>query len=67
MEETIVQKVADALVRAGSAFSQDKVEAYERAISRESDPKAQWVMRLVLQDAVSAAQNSYSRICNAHS
>lgn len=57
MEETIVQKVADTLVRAGSTFSQDKVEAYTGAMKQENDPKAQWVMRLVLQDASSAAKN----------
>ena len=38
--DEIVSLVQDTLVKAGSTFRQDKKEAYQRAIEKETDPNA---------------------------
>ena len=56
MNETVL-RVADALVKAGSTFSDDKIAAYERAIAKETDDKARWVLETILDNAQAAKQN----------
>ena len=56
MNETVL-RVADALVKAGSTFSDDKIAAYERAIAKETDDKARWVLETILDNARAAKQN----------
>ena len=60
---TIESRVADALVRAGSTFSDDKKRAYERAIENESNPQARWVLEQVLKNA-QVAQENRSPLCD---
>ena len=55
--------VADALVCAGSTFSDDKKRAYERAIENESNPQARWVLEQVLKNA-QLAQENRSPLCD---
>ena len=52
-----VEAVKDTLVAAGSTFREDKVNAYERAIQKERDPKAKWVLETVLENARVAEKN----------
>lgn len=52
-----VDLVADTLVRAGSTFSEDKKDAYRRAIAAESNDKARWVMETILENAEVAEKN----------
>ena len=52
--DSIRKKVADCLVEAGSTFREDQKEAYRRAIAGESEMRACWVMRQVLENAVVA-------------
>lgn len=61
--EIIIEKVANALVRAGSTFSQSKTAAYRRALESETDEKARWVMRMILDNAEAAAENR-SPLCD---
>lgn len=55
--ESIVNKVSETLVKAGSTFSEDKVRAYQKAIVNESNKQSKWVMEQVLENAQVAAQN----------
>lgn len=55
--QSIVNRVADTLVRAGSTFLSDKKEAYRRAIEREVSEDGRWVMETVLENAEIAEQN----------
>jgi len=55
--ETIVNKVSDTLVKAGSTFSEDKIRAYERAIAKESNEQSKWVMEQIVENAKIAAAN----------
>lgn len=55
--ESIVNKVSETLVKAGSTFSEDKIRAYKKAIEKESNEQSKWVMEQVLENAQVAARN----------
>lgn len=59
----IAARVCDVLVDAGSVFRADKIDAYERAISSETDPKAKWVLETIVQNAA-AAEKDRSPLCD---
>lgn len=61
--ETIVEKIRDTLVKAGSTFSQDKKEAYTRAIEQEVNPQAKWTLETILKNAEVAEKNR-SPLCD---
>ena len=61
--DKIVEKVAATLVAAGSTFSEDKKEAYRKAIAMETNPRAKWVMETILQNA-DAAERQRSPLCD---
>ena len=56
-EQEIITKVKETLITAGSTFSDDKIRAYEKAIQKESDEKARWVLETILENARVAAKN----------
>lgn len=60
---TIIEKVADCLVRAGSTFREDQKEAYRKAIADEDNSNACWVMRQVLDNAL-VAEERRSPLCD---
>jgi fumarate hydratase subunit alpha len=60
---TIVDKVADCLVRAGSTFREDQKEAYLKAIAEEHIDSACWVMKQVLNNA-KVAEDRRSPLCD---
>ncbi len=62
-DQQIVDKVCDALVRSGSTFPLDKKEAYKRAIHKETDDKARWVLETVLENA-EVAEKNHSPLCD---
>lgn len=61
--EEIVALVRDTLVDAGSTFREDKKNAYRRAIDKETNEKAKWVLKTVLENA-EAAQRDHSPLCD---
>ena len=63
MKSDIVSLVRDTLVEAGSTFRQDKKEAYRRAISKEQNENARWVLETVLENA-EAAEREHSPLCD---
>lgn len=63
MKNNIVDLVRDTLVEAGSTFHEDKKEAYRKAIEREINEKAKWVLQTVL-DNVDAAAENHSPLCD---
>lgn len=56
-QSTIINKIADCLVRAGSTFREDQKEAYRRAIVKEPGTSSCWVMQQVLENALVAEKN----------
>ena len=60
---SIIEKVADCLVRAGSTFREDQKEAYRKAIADEKLESACWVMRQVLENAL-VAEERRSPLCD---
>lgn len=60
---TIIEKVADCLVRAGSTFREDQKEAYRRAIADEKNEQCCWVMRQMLDNAL-VAEEHRSPLCD---
>lgn len=63
MANSIVDLVADCLVRAGSTFRDDQKEAYRQAIASEPNEKTCWVMRQVLDNAL-VAERRRSPLCD---
>ena len=61
--DSIRDKVADCLVRAGSTFREDQKEAYRKAIADEKNSNACWVMRQVLDNAL-VAEDRRSPLCD---
>ena len=57
MANSIIDKVAECLVRAGSTFREDQKEAYSRAIEKEPGTSSCWVMQQVLDNAIVAEKN----------
>ncbi len=60
---SIIEKVADCLVSAGSTFREDQKEVYRKAIADENNGNACWVMRQVLDNAL-VAENRRSPLCD---
>lgn len=60
---TIVEKVADTLVLAGSTFREDQKAAYKRAIVSETNENAKWVLETILENAEIAEKNR-SPLCD---
>ncbi len=61
--EIIINKVADALVKAGSVFSSDKFEAYNKAIDNEESELSKWSMTCIKENAETAEQRK-SPLCD---
>ncbi len=61
--QQITELVSRALVEAGSAFREDKKEAYRRAICSETNAQTKWVMETILENA-EAAQRNQSPLCD---
>jgi hydro-lyases, Fe-S type, tartrate/fumarate subfamily, alpha region len=59
----IIEKVKECLIVAASTFSEDKKEAYRKAIECETSPNAKWVLETVLQNAIVAERNR-SPLCD---
>lgn len=62
-EESIIEKVADCLVRAGSTFREDQKEAYRKAIAEEQIDSSCWVMQQILDNAL-VAEKRRSPLCD---
>ena len=60
---SVIDKVADCLVRAGSTFREDQKDAYRKAIADENNDNACWVMRQVLENAL-VAEERHSPLCD---
>lgn len=63
MTNSIIEKVADCLVRAGSSFREDQKDAYRKAIVKEPGTSSCWVMQQVLENAI-VAENRRSPLCD---
>lgn len=63
MKSDIVGLVRDTLVEAGSTFREDKKKAYARAIEKETNEKAKWVLQTILDNAA-AAKTNRSPLCD---
>ena len=63
MKNDIVSLVSDGLIRAGSIFREDKKQAYRQAIERETNEKAKWVLKTILENAT-VAEKDRSPLCD---
>ena len=55
--ERIIEIVANGLVKAGSTFLPDKIDAYKRAIEQETNSQAKWTLETILENAQVAEKN----------
>ncbi|MEE9610513.1 MAG: fumarate hydratase [Desulfatiglandales bacterium] len=49
--EVIMETVAETLVEASTTFREDQVIAYKKAIEREDNPNARWVLEKIIENA----------------
>lgn len=63
MNQTIIDKVAATLVKAGSTFREDQKQIYSRVIDQETNEKSKWVMSQVLENA-RIAERRLSPLCD---
>ena len=61
--DELVFLVRDTLVKAGSTFRPDKKEAYKKAIEKEQNEKARWVLEQVFENA-EVAEKNHSPLCD---
>jgi len=59
----IVDKTADALIRAATRFRDDQKIAYQKAIEAEKDETSKWILETILNNAEVAEQNK-SPLCD---
>ena len=59
----ITALVRDTLVTAGSTFRDDKKDAYKKAILKEENDNARWVLETILKNA-DAAEKNHSPLCD---
>lgn len=50
-QDLVVKRIKEIVVEAGSRFRPDQIQAYEKAISGESNKKARWVLEQILENA----------------
>lgn len=60
---SVIEKVASCLVKAGSTFREDQKEAYRNAIAKEPGTPSCWVMQQVLDNAL-VAEKSCGPLCD---
>ena len=63
MNEEVISKVKDTLIKAGSSFRDDQIEAYRQSIAHEVNERGKWVMQQVLDNALVACQRR-SPLCD---
>lgn len=63
MNDTIVNKTKETLIRAASSFTDDHIEAYKNAIAQETNERAKWAMQTILENAC-AAKDNQSPLCD---
>jgi fumarate hydratase subunit alpha len=54
---TIEEKVRDAVIKAGTTFSDGLKQAYHNAIQQETEPNAKWALERILENALIAENN----------
>ena len=54
---SVEEKVKDALIKAGSSFSEGLKQKYRESIEKETQPNAKWVLEQLLENAAFAEKN----------
>lgn len=62
-ESEIIRLVSETLVKAGTTFTDDKIDAYRKAIDKEKNKQAKWVLETILKNAVTA-EDKKSPLCD---
>ncbi len=57
--EDIHQGVSDCLVKAGTTYREDQLQAFAVAIEKESHPNARWALERLLENAKAANENQF--------
>lgn len=63
MNDRIIKTVSNGLIASGSSFLPDKKAAYERAISKETNSQAKWVLETIFENA-GVAERNHSPLCD---
>jgi fumarate hydratase subunit alpha len=57
MDNAVVKKTKDTLIKAASSCTDDHIEAYKRVIAEETNERAAWAMQTILDNAYAAKEN----------
>jgi fumarate hydratase subunit alpha len=60
----VVDSVRDAVITASTTFRDDQKRAYKKAIRRETNKNAKWVLERILEDATIAEEKRHYPLCN---
>lgn len=63
MQNNTIEKIKETLIRAGTRFQPDKIEAYENAIKIEKNLKAKWALENILRNS-KVAENERVPLCD---
>lgn len=61
--EVTIEKVKQTLVKAGSTFTADKMQAYCECIRKEEEPLSKWTMENIAENA-EVAEKNHSPLCD---
>ena len=61
--DIVVRKVKDAVIKAGTTFRFDQIQAYRKVVTKEQNPRARWVLKNLLENAI-VAEQSKSPLCD---
>jgi len=61
--DSIIEKIASCLVKAGSTFREDQKEAYRKAIAKEPGTPSCWVMQQILENGL-VAEKTCGPLCD---
>lgn len=63
MTNDISKKIAETLIKAGTTFPADRMNAYKHAIVNETNERAKWVLETILENA-KVAEEEASPLCD---
>ena len=53
----LIEETKNAVIKASTTFREDQLNAYQKAVAREINPRASWILKLLIENAEIAREN----------
>ena len=53
----LIQETENAVIKASTTFREDQLHAYQKALSKETNPRSSWILELLIKNAIIAKKN----------